>query len=87
MSQQVKIWLSFCHKRVANDFQRQFEYLWKSSKKYKNFYFPRKKEVVNIDKDCDKSAVDISQKTKFINSAGSMAIWLSNHVDNLTEKK
>ena len=59
----------------------------KAQKSIKFFYFPRKKEVVNIDKDCDKSAVDISQKTKFIDSAGFMAIWLSNHVGNLTEKK
>ena len=57
-----------------------------NTEKYKHFSVLIEKEVMEIDKDGNKSVVTISCKIKFIASARFMATLLSNLVDNLTEE-
>ena len=52
----------FIIKELANGFEGQFECL--AEKKYKAFSVPVEKEVINIDKDGNKSVVTISYKIK-----------------------
>ena len=59
--------------------------LGENPEKCKIFLFQQKKKLTNIDKDGNGSAVAISHKIKFIDSARFMATSLSTLVDNLTE--
>ena len=61
------------------------DFLEETTEKYKTFPLPIEKEVTNIDKDGNESAVTISYKIKFIDSATFIASSLSNLVDNLPE--
>ena len=53
--------------------------------KYKPFSVPIEEEVIEIDKDGNRSVVTISYKIKFIDNVIFMVTSLSNLVDNLTE--
>ena len=53
--------------------------------KYRTFSLPIKKEIIEIDKDGNKTVKTISYKIKFIDSAKFMASSVSNLIDNLTE--
>ena len=75
----------FIIKELANEFEGQFEYLGQNIEKYKPFSVSVEKEVTNIDKNGNESAVTIFYRIKFINSARFMASSLSNLVDNLAE--
>ena len=55
------------------------------TEKYKTFSVPIEEEVTNIDKYGNESAVAISYKIKFIDSARFMATSFSNLDDNLIE--
>ena len=76
----------FIIKELGNQFEEQLECLGENKEKYKNFSFPIKKEITEINKDSNKSVVNISYKIKFIDSARFMASSLSNLVDNLAER-
>ena len=54
-------------------------------RKVQSFFCSNKKEITKIDKDRNKSVVNISYKMKFIVTVIFMAKSLSNLVDNLTE--
>ena len=75
----------FIIKQPSNKFQGQLECLVEYTEKCKTFSVLIEKEVTNIDKDGNESAVTTSYKIKFIDSARFMASSLSNHVDNLAE--
>ena len=70
---------------LADESEGKFEYVGENTEKHKTFSVPIEKEVINIDKDSNKSVVTISYKIKFIDSARFMASSLSNIVDNLAE--
>ena len=73
-------------KELANESEEQFECLGENTENYKTFSVPIKNEVPKIDKDCNESAVTISYKIKFIDSARFMASSLSNLVDHLAKR-
>ena len=75
----------FIIEELANEFEEQFECLWENKENSKTFSVPIKKEITKIDKDGNESVVNLSYKTKFINSASFMASSLSNLIDNLAE--
>ena len=75
----------FIIKEFASEFQRQFDCYGKNKEKYKMFSALTKKEITKIDKDGNKSVVNISYKIKFIDSARLMVSSLSNLVNNLAE--
>ena len=75
----------FIIKEFANEFQRQFACYGENKEKYKMFSALMKKEITKIDKDGNKSVVNISYKIKFIDSARLMVSSLSNLVNNLAE--
>ena len=75
----------FIIKEFASEFQRQFECYGENKEKYKMFSALTKKEITKIDKDGNKSVVNISYKIKFIDSARLMVSSLSNLVNNLAE--
>ena len=77
--------LSFIIKKLAKEFEGQFECLGKNKENYKTYPAPIKKEIKEIDKDGKESAVNISYKIKFIDSARFMPSSLSNLVHNLRE--
>ena len=58
---------------------------WGKYRKVQTFFFPKEKEVTNIDKDGNEGVVTISYKIKFIESARFMESSSSNIVDNLAE--
>ena len=76
----------FIIKELANEFEKQFEYLGENTEKYKTFSIPIEKEVTNIDKDGNESVAIISYKIKFVHSARITGSSLSNLVDNPTER-
>ena len=76
----------FIIKELANQFEEQLECLGENKEKYKTFSLPIKKEITEIDKDSNKSVVNISYKIKFIDSARFMVSSLSHLVDNLPER-
>ena len=69
----------FIIKELANEFEGQFECLGK------NFSVSIKKEITKIDKDDNESIVNISYKTKFVDSARFVASSLRNRVENLAK--
>ena len=73
---------NFIVKELANEFEEIFEC---RGEKYKSFSIPIEIEVTKINKDGNDSAVTISYKREFIDSARFIATSLSNLVDNLTE--
>ena len=57
-------------KELANEFEGQFECLEENTENYKKFSVEiEQEEVTNIDKNDNESAVTISYKIKFIDSA------------------
>ena len=79
------MWLSFYHKKIANQFEGQFVCI--GERTYKNLSIPIEKEVINIDKNGNKSIVTISCKIKFIDSAIFMATLFSNLVDVVLNRR
>ena len=57
----------------------------RKQRKVQSFFCSNKKEITKIDKDGNKSVVNISYKMKFIVTVIFMANSLSNLADNLTE--
>ena len=55
-------------KELAEEFKEQFECLGEITEKYITFSIPIKKQITKINKDGNDKIVDISYKTKFINS-------------------
>ena len=58
----------FIIKKLANQFERQFECLGENTENEKLFFITIEKEIIKIDKDGNKSVVTISYKTKFIDN-------------------
>ena len=56
----------FIIKKLANEFDGQFECIGENTEKHKIFSVPIEKEVTKIDKDGNESVVTISYKIKFI---------------------
>ena len=75
----------FIIKKLANEFEGQFEYLGENKGKYKTFSVLIKKEITKIDQDGNESVPNLSYKIKSIDSARFMATSLSNLFDNLAE--
>ena len=75
----------FIIKKLANEFEGQFECLGGNTEKYKTFSISTEREVTNINKDGNESVVTVSYKIKFFDSSRFMASSLSNLVDNLAE--
>ena len=71
-------------KKLANEFEEQFQCLGKKTKYYKNFSTSIEKEVTKIDKEGNENIKTIPYKVKLIESARFMASSLSNPVENLT---
>ena len=76
----------FIIKKLANDFEGQFECLGENTEKYKTISVPIEKEITKIDKDGNESVVTISYKIKFIDGAILTANSMSNLADNLVEE-
>ena len=76
----------FIIKKLANDFEGQFECLGENTEKYKTISVPIEKEITKIDKDGNESVVTISYKIKFIDGAIFTANSMSNLADNLVEE-
>ena len=76
----------FTIKELANKFEGQFQCIGENKEKYKTFSVPIKKEIIETDKDGNKTDESITYKIKFTNSERFMASSLSNLVDNLTEE-
>ena len=74
----------FIIKELAKLFEEEYECLRENTEKYNPFSVQI--EVTKIDKDRKESAVTISHKIKFIDSARFMASSLSNLVHNLAER-
>ena len=58
----------FVIKKLANEFEEQFEFLGENTEKYQTFSVPIEEEVTKINKVGNKSVVTISYKIKFIDS-------------------
>ena len=56
----TQCWLSFYHKKLANNFEGQFEYLGENTEKYNFFPILIEIEVSNIDRDGNESVATIS---------------------------
>ena len=59
----------FVMKKLANDFEGQFESLGGKYRKIQNFFYSNTIRVTTINKDGDQSVLTISYKLKFIDSA------------------
>ena len=70
---------------MENEFEGSFECIEENRETYKSFSVPIKREVINIDKDGNKSVETMSYKIKFIDSSRFMVTSLSKLVNNLTE--
>ena len=70
---------------MENEFEGSFECIEENRETYKSFSVPIKKEVINIDKDGNKSVETMSYKIKFIDSSRFMVTSLSKLVNNLIE--
>ena len=68
----------FIIKKLANEFDGQFECLGENTEKYKTFSIPIVKEPTKIDKDGNESIATTSYKIKFIDSARFVATSLPN---------
>ena len=68
----------FIVKKLANEFEGQFECLGENTEKYKTFSIPIVKEATKIEKDGNESIATTSYKIKFIDSARFVATSLSN---------
>ena len=76
----------FIIKKLASEFERQFECLGENREKYKTLSAPVKKKITKIDIDDNESIETISYKIKFSNSMKFIGTSLSKLVDNLTEE-
>ena len=56
----------FVTKELGSEFEGEFEYLRENKEKYKTFSVLIKKKITKIDKDGDKSVVNISYKIKLL---------------------
>ena len=70
----------FIIKKLAKEFDGNFECLGENTEKYITFPVPIKKEIRNKDK-----IIEVTYKIKFIDSYRFMSTSLSNLVDNLSE--
>ena len=75
----------FIIKELAEEFEGQFECLGGNREKHITLSVPIKKKITKIDKDGNDKIVNISYKTKFIDSFRFMSSSLPNLVDNLSE--
>ena len=69
----------FIIKELVKEFNGSFECLGENTEKYITFLVPIKKKIENKD-------LEITYKTKFIDSYRFMSSSLSKHVDNLSER-
>ena len=76
----------FIIKLLAEEFGGQFKCLEENTEKYITFPVSIKKEITKIDKDVNDKIVNISYKTKFIDSFRFMASSLSSYVSNLSDE-
>ena len=76
----------FTIKELANKFEGQFQCIEENKEKYKTFSVPIKKEIIETDKDGNKTDESLTCKIKFTDSGRFMVSSLSNLVDNLTEE-
>ena len=81
----MKLQLPYYHKKIAKEFEGQFECLGENTEKYKTFSVPMKEEVAKVNKEENENIITISYKIKFIDSARFMASSLSNLADNLAK--
>ena len=72
-------------KKLAEEFEGEFECLGKNTEKYITFSVPIKKETTKKDKNGNDKITKISCKIKFIDSCRFMSTSLSNLVRNLSE--
>ena len=75
----------FIIKKLAEEFEGEFECLGENTEKCITFSVPIKKEVTKIDKDGNDKIMKISYKIKFIDSFRFMSSSLSSLADNLSE--
>ena len=76
----------FIIKWLAEEFEKQFISVTENTEQYINFTVPVVKEVTRIDKNGKEIREDISYWLKVIDSVRLMASWLSNLVNNLSER-
>ena len=75
----------FIIRKLAEECEKQFNCLGENTEKYIIFSVPLQKEVTRIDKKTEEITKTISNRLKFIDSARSMARFLSSRVNNLAE--
>ena len=68
----------FIIKELENEFEGKFVCLGENTEKYKPFFVSINSEVTRIDKDVNESAINISYKITFIDTARFMATSLLN---------
>ena len=73
----------FIIKELAEEFGEQFECLGENAEKYIIFPVPIKKQITKVDKDGNDEIINVSYKTKFIDSFRFMSSSLSSLADNL----
>ena len=56
----------FITKELGSECEGEFEYLWENKEKYKTFSVLMKKKITKINKDGDKSVVNISYKINLL---------------------
>ena len=76
----------FIIRKLAKEFQEEFNFLGENTEKHKIFSAPIAKEIKKIDKNEKEITKTISYKLQFIHSAKFVASSLSNIVDNLAER-
>ena len=75
----------FIFKKLAEEFEGEFECLGENTEKYITFPVLVKKEITKKDKEDNDKTTKISYKIKFINSFRFMSSSLTNLVNNLSE--
>ena len=72
-------------KNLAEELERQYEYLGENTEKYNNFFVPLEKEIKKVDKVGNENIITITYKVQFIDSARFKASLFSNLVDNFAK--
>ena len=83
LSELVKLWLSFYHKKLAEEFKGQFCCLEENTEKYITFPVSIEKKVKRTGKNGKKITKIISYRLQLIDRARFMASSLSNLANNL----
>ena len=86
MPKDIPVWLWFYHKPISKLVWGKIYMSWRKYRKVQNIFCYNEKKVKKIKKYGNESVVTVTYKIRFIDSARFMATWLSNLVDNLTEK-